>query len=58
MAACAGGYNQLGLVESVGYWSSTEYSDSHSAWLFKSGNGTWVNDLKESDYHVRACLAF
>ena len=58
MAAGAGGYNQLGLVESVGYWSSTEYSDSHSAWLFKSGNGTWENDLKESDYHVRACLAF
>ena len=58
MTAGVGGYNQLGLVESVGYWSSTEYSDYHSAWLFKSGDGTWENDLKESDYHVRACLAF
>ena len=54
----AAGFSNLGL-QSVYYWSSTEY-DANRAWDFNSyGGGSWYHDLnKDNDDRVRACLAF
>ena len=43
-------------MQSVGYWSSTE--DSSNAWIYGFGSGSWYSGSKDSNYNVRACIAF
>lgn len=56
MITAAGGYANLSLQAGTFYWLSTEYNDGN-AWDFEPYTG-WYNDLKNSTYNVRACLAF
>ena len=51
------GLANLGLQESVSYWSSSEKS-TNSAWYFNSSSGVWAYGTKTAAYPVRACLAF
>lgn len=61
MATAAGSYANLktkaGLQVSALYWSSTE-TYTYVAWNFFANDGRWRNSLKDSDAHVRSCLAF
>ena len=51
------GLANLGLQESVSYWSSSEKS-KNSAWYFNSSSGVWGYGSKIDANPVRACLAF
>ena len=57
MADAVVGYNNLGLEGNANYWSSSELNETN-AWYFYSGNGGWNGGNKDSEYRVRACLAF
>ena len=56
-AGNAGGLKTLAGLESNNYWSSSEIN-AYFAWNFGSNYGFWYDDLKDSDYLVRSCLAF
>lgn len=67
MITAAGGYGALryGFSDITGasdlqsdyYWSSTELG-SDLAWSYHFGTGFWLDDNKDDDDRVRACLAF
>ena len=64
MITAAGGYANLKTnangytgLQSDRYWSGTEF-DSGRAWSYGFDGGGWDSNSKNTNYRVRACLAF